>query len=55
MDNSTPRITEKEVREIYENLPKERLVEILVAHFKERQDLYDQIPRMKGLPVELLK
>ncbi len=51
MDNSTPRITAKEVREIYENLPKERLVEILVDHFKEMQDRHDQIKS----PIELLK
>ena len=51
MDNSIPRFTEKEVREIYKNLPKERLVEILVDHFKEIQSRYDQIKS----PIELLK
>lgn len=55
MDNSTPRLTEKEVREIYEMFSKEKLVDTLVNHFLSQRVIYNQFPWKKNLSVELLK
>ena len=38
------RISEKELKEIYDSLPKARLIEILVDHYKTKCEINDQIP-----------
>lgn len=52
--NTSPRLTEKEVREIYESLTKEQLVNILVKKFKETQERNDSIPWKKNNPTLLI-
>ena len=47
-------ISGKEVRELYEGLNKEQLVNILVMHWKTKKETDDQIPWKKNIPVNLI-
>jgi len=53
MDNTT-NFTEKDVRDLYEGLTKEQLVNILVTHWKTRKKVSDQIPWKKDIPINLI-
>ena len=47
-------ISEKEVRELYEGLNKEQLVNILVMHWKAKKEVNESIPWKKNIPVNLI-
>lgn len=47
-------MSEKEVREIYESLTKEQLVNILITHWNTRREQNDQIPWKKNSPTIII-
>jgi len=54
MATSSTSITEKEVRELYEGLTNEQLINILVAHWKTRKERDGQIPWKKNSPTIII-
>jgi len=54
MSSPTTGISEKEVRELYEGLTKEQLVNILVTHWNTKKAQDDEIPWKKNGPTIII-